>query len=144
MIWLLLWALMLSPSESAEVAGRVGHVAPGHLRRIGWRESRLQRVGVHQGDAGLGGRAWARSVQRGRLQPSWCPWHALGPDPSVWSTRGAWGHMAAYAVSYLGCVPPWVLDVPLVSAWVSVLRYRAAQRQDAPRALRAWAEVAHG
>ena len=152
MLALLLWLLALSPRAAAHV---VTH-RPEEQRQlvaIGWRESRLRRVGRHKVDAlprgwtgpgltiarSVGARAWARAVQRGLLRPDRCPLHARG-DASSWSTRGPWGLVAAYSVPYLpGCWPPWVLDLPVVSAWVAVQRLRVAGRRGAPGALRRWA-----
>lgn len=75
-------------------------------------------VGIHEGDGWM-----QRSLGEG------------------WSTRGAHGMVAAYAWPH---VPAWlrwwgpaVLDVPIVSAWVSVRRARAP-RCSAVRACRSW------
>lgn len=58
-----------------------------------------------------------------------------------WSTRGHHGHVAAYAWRYtpawLRPLGPAVLDVPLVSAWVSVRRARSRRCSQAP-ACRRW------
>jgi hypothetical protein len=86
----------------------------------------------------IGGEAWAKAVAVGDIDPERCRWHDRG-DPRDWSTRGAFGHVAAYALKYLPCSPPWVLDVPIVSAWVAVQRLRVARQPWSPRALRRWA-----
>jgi hypothetical protein len=146
--WLLL-LLFLGPREAVPVVTERTAEREA-LLSIAWRESRRNAIGRHKVDAvprgwtgnGLraarrvGRRAWVRAVQRGLLDPTCQP---LG-EPSNWSTRGAWGHVAAYAVPYLpACWPPWSLDVPVVSAWVAVKRLRVARRPWAPRALRRWA-----
>lgn len=151
MLALTLWLLTLGPREAVMVATQ-DPAERRDLLAIGWRETRLQRAGVHKVDLvprgwdgpgrtitqAVGARAWARAAQAGALRP-WCPWHDRG-DPSQWSTRGSWGLVAAYSVPYLpGCWPTWSLDVPLVSAWVAVQRLRRAREPGAPRALRRWA-----
>lgn len=100
--------LVLDP----RVASHVGALLAGEpelgddLVRIARRECRLELCSVHAGDAWM-----ARRLGEG------------------WSTRGVHGHVAAYAWPY---VPTWlrwagpqVLDVPLVSAVVSVRRARS-------------------
>lgn len=155
MLALLLWLVFLGPREAVHLVTQ----DPGERERlvaIGWRESRLRAIGRHKVDArprgwrgpglaiarAVGSRAWARAVQHGLLLPDACPLHDRG-EASRWSTRGAWGLVAAYSVPYLpGCWPPWVLDFPVVSAWVALARLRAAGRRGAPRALRRWATAA--
>lgn len=46
--------------------------------------------------------------------------------------------MAAFAVPYIGCVPPEVLDVPIVSALVAIERIDMADAGGAPASLRRW------
>ena len=149
MLALLLWLLSLSPREAVAFVTPVEHERQA-LLAIGWRESRLRRVARHKADdrprgwtgvgdtaaRRVGSRAWARAVQRGLVRP-WC--QPLG-DARDWSTRGPWGQVAAYAVPYLpACSPPWVLDLPVVSAWAAVQRLRVARGSAAPPALRRWA-----
>lgn len=81
----------------------------GTLVDVARRESRLELVGVHEIDAG-----WSD-----RVRPRDCP-----PGPG-WSTRGAHGQIAAYALPYLGAwarCRPWVLDMPAVSAFAAARR----------------------
>ena len=152
MLALLLWLLALGPRAAVPVVTS-DPLEQRQLLAIGWRESRLRRVGRHKVDAlprgwtgpglalarSVGARAWQRAVERGLLRPSSCPWHRRG-EASRWSTRGPWGLVAAYSVPYLpGCWPPWALDLPVVSAWVAVQRLRVAGRRGAPGALRRWA-----
>jgi hypothetical protein len=154
MLAFLLWLLALGPRDAAALVAD-SRQERRQLVAIGWRESRLRRAGLHKVDAvprgwtgdgqraarRVGSRAWVRAVQRGLLRPDRCPWHDRG-DPARWSTRGPWGQVAAYAVPYLpGCWPAWALDVPVVSAWVTVRRLRAARRRGAPPALRRWAGI---
>lgn len=154
MLALLLWLLALSP-RAAVVVVTPDERERAQLLAIGWRESRLRAVGRHKVDArprgwtgpgltiarSVGARAWARAVQRGLLHPDQCPLHDRG-EASRWSTRGAWGLVAAYSVPYLpGCWPPWALDIPVISAWVARERLRRAARPGAPRALRRWARA---
>lgn len=104
--------LILRCALDPVVASHIGAALAGEpelgdrLVAIARRESRLQLVGVHEGDAWM-----ARRLGAG------------------WSTRGVHGHVAAYAWPY---VPAWlrwagpaVLDVPLVSAVVSARRARS-------------------
>lgn len=150
MLPFLLWIMtVLGPQESVSIVTDDNDERRA-LHEIAWRESRKRALGRHKVDQkprgytgnGLkaarrvGRRAWLRAVQKGLLDPACQP---LG-EPADWSTRGAWGQVAAYAVPYLPrCWPPWALDVPVISAWVAVQRYRVAQRSWAPRALRIWA-----
>ena len=149
MLTLLLFFLSLSPRSVVPVVTD-STTERRALLAIGWRESRLRPIARHKVDHApkgwsgdglrvarrVGRRAWLRAVQRGLLDPACQP---LG-EPADWSSRGAWGQVAAYAVPYLPpCSPPWVLDVPLVSAWVALQRLRFARRPWAPRALRIWA-----
>lgn len=136
-MFLIVWLLALTPAQAIRVVTQDAWERRD-LRAIGWRESRLERLGVHPGDAWVGSRAWRSAVRVGRLDPQACPLHRRG-DPRRWATRGSWGQIAAYAVPYLpGCWPPWALDVPVVGAWVAVRRLRRARRRDATRGLRAW------
>jgi hypothetical protein len=149
---LLLWLLTLGPMEAADL------VADGEDARTLWaiayRESRGRWLGRHKVDHRprgwrgngsraahlVGSRAWTRAVQAGLLRPDRCPWHDRG-DPRDWSTRGSWGHVAAYAMPYLPCLPPAALDLPVVSAMVAHKRLRRARGPGAPQALRRWAMI---
>jgi hypothetical protein len=152
MIALLLMFISMVPLGPREVVPVVtdSTVERRALLAIAWRESRLRPIARHKVDhkpkgwrgdglaaaRRVGRRAWQRAVARGLLDPTCQP---LG-EPADWSSRGAWGQVAAYALPYLpACWPPWALDVPLVSAWVAVQRLRVARRPWAPRALRRWA-----
>ena len=77
-------------------------------------------IGVHERDRWASRIAYAKAVKAGWLDPS-CT------DPNdEWSTRGAFGLLAAYNARRLPrCSPPWVFDVPLVSAYVAAQRYQA-------------------
>lgn len=132
-------AFVLDPRLSAHAVALVTGASANELVAICWRESRCRAVTTHAIDQRHGARAYARAVDRGLLDPERCLWHARG-DARRWSTRGAWGHLAAYAVPYLGCVPPWVLDLPIVSAWVAARRLEVARRSTIPR-LRSWARL---
>lgn len=97
------------------------------LVNVARRESRLLPIGVHAIDA------WAGR----RVAPADCPKLA---DPAGWSTRGAHGLMAAYTMrhlpTWLRC-SPWVLDVPLVSAFAAARRARSKACHRHPRC-RSW------
>lgn len=113
----------------ATVAGAVLAGRPGEADRlleIARRESGMALVGVHELDS-----RWSR-----RVRPSTCDVHRGG-----WSTRGSHGQMAAYAMAYLPkwlrC-SPWVLDIPLVSAWVAARRVTSPRCRSVARC-RSWA-----
>lgn len=101
----------------------------GTLRAIAYRESRGRWLGRHKVDHRP--RGWKGNGSRA----------ARRVGSRDWSTRGSWGHVAAYAMPYLPCLPPRVLDLPIVSAWVAAKRLRRARRPGAPPALRRWATV---
>lgn len=139
MFALLLSLLLASPSEAVHIV-TADPLDRETLLTIVHRESRGLRLRRHKADERppgwegngslaahwVGARAWSKAVQVGDLEPHRCPFHDRG-DARDWSTRGAFGHVAAYAMPYLPCSPPWVLDVPIVSAWVAVLRLRVAR-----------------
>ena len=100
------------------------------LRRICWRESQCLPIGVHTKTVGTeaarrGGRRFhAAAVRSGQIDPDRCPAHHLG-DPLRWSTRGAFGQVAAFTVRYLpACSPPRMLDNPEVAARAAVRHVR--------------------
>lgn len=104
------------------------------LERIVQRESLGRIIGAHEDDAARSREVWGRAVAVGWIDPA-CQPHEL----RAWSTRGIAGMMAAYSVHHLPgrCWSPWVLDVPLVSAWVATKRGTARRCREV-RACRAW------
>lgn len=106
----------------ASLAGEP-ELAP-RLVEIARRESRLHPlVGEHALDA-----RWSAG-----LRPDGC-------SGGGWSTRGAHGQIAAYALPYLPAVfrcSPWVLDLPVVSAWAAARR-AAGWRCQAVARCRSW------
>jgi hypothetical protein len=65
---------------------------------------------------------YRNAMRVGWLDPT-CTFHR--GDPSRFSTRGVHGLSAAYSLHFVGgCVPPEVLDVPLVSAIAAARRAR--------------------
>lgn len=111
---------LFSPRQSASIAAvalKAPSVAPA-LAEVCWRESRCNPIGVHRGDA-----RWSRKVfWRGATQ-RWLDLRCQNIWQGNWSTRGAFGLMAAYNVRHIApCVPPHYLDVPLISALVSAIR----------------------
>lgn len=136
---LLLWGLLsIPPAQAAHVAGAALDVDGDRLRAICLRESRCQPVGVHEGDAWLGARAWQRASSRGAL-PQWCPWYRDRGEARRWATRGSWGLVAAYSIHELGCWPPELLDVPIVGAFAAAVRLRKVQDGRALPATDRWA-----
>jgi len=84
------------------------------------RESRCKPIKIHAIDSWAASRVYDKQVSRGVLNPA-CQHKAQG-----WSTRGAFGLIAAYHMHYLPsipCVPPQVFDVPLISAIVAAKKY---------------------
>lgn len=131
----LLLAALLDPRTAAVVGATIaGH--PGYapqLVEICERESLCSAIGVHPDDAGRSRSAWAMAVGVGKLDPT-CQPHRR----HAWSTRGAYGTMAAFTVSHLGeCLPPWVLDVPLLAAIAATRRAHAPECRQV-RGCRRW------
>lgn len=118
--WLLLLArLVLDPRAASHVgAALAGEPELGPtLVAIARRECRLQLCSVHPGDAWM-----ARTLGEG------------------WSTRGAHGQVARYALQYAPSWArswPWVVDLPIVSAWLGARR-AASWRCRRVKACRAW------
>jgi hypothetical protein len=102
---------------------------------------RCELVGVHEADSGHSSAAWEKATAVGWLQPATCPWHRY--VEGAWSTRGVHGQIAAYSLRHLPCAPPWVLDVPLVSAYVALRRMTSPMCLRTPRC-RSWAGLPNG
>lgn len=125
MLWLILRLLLdvrLATIAGAALAGEpeLGPV----LVEVARRESALSLVGIHAIDS-----QWSE-----RVRPRTCP-----PGPG-WSTRGAHGAMAAHTVRWLPSAfrcSPWVLDLPLASAYASARRAASWQCRQHPRC-RSW------
>lgn len=138
MLRAILALVLLDPAPAARVVAAVRGIpeAAPALIEICWRESRCRRVGLHPLDGWISRVAYPRAVRAGRLRPGCQP-----PDPVAWASRGAWGLVAAYHVDHLGvpCLPPWILDVPAVSAWIAAGKLRRICRDsDPPRWDRRW------
>lgn len=111
----------------ARVASYVGALIAGEpelgpvLEHIARRESRLELVGVHPADLWM-----ERTLGEG------------------YSTRGVHGCVAAFTLPHLGAWAwpyPWLLDVPLVSAFASAKR-ATHWRCRATRGCRSWLGLA--
>lgn len=117
-------ALLLRAVFDPRVAAHVGAALAGHpelgavLERVCDRESDCELVSIHRGDARWSTWAWRTAIRSGRIDPRCQPLH------DGWSTRGAWGTMAAFTVVHTGlpCAPAWVLDIPLVGAFAAARR----------------------
>lgn len=125
MAWLFeLLLVVLDPVTSSAVAAVVvgdPALAP-ELVGICRRESHCRWVGAHVHDAWAGPTMYRNAVRVGWLDPS-CRFHR--GDRTRFSTRGVHGLSAAYSLKFVGgCVPPEVLDVPLVSAIAAARRAR--------------------
>lgn len=132
-LWLQL--LQLGPREATVLAARIldaRDLLPEMLRLVDV-ESRGVAVGVHVGHhPRLRGRVfWDAAVRAGWLRPEMCDEHMRGPDDAAgWGPRGTHGNVAAYSVGLIGeCVPASAIDVPFVSAIVTVRRLRVLERK---------------
>lgn len=105
---------LINPRQSAELAAvalRAPSIAPA-LSKICWRESRCNPISVHSIDVRLSDGAYRAAIGVGWLDAACQP-----PKIGAYSTRGAFGLMAAFNVRHVDeCMPPEYLDVPLISA----------------------------
>jgi hypothetical protein len=124
----LLLALSTPPETAARIAAEAHdpRMLP-ELIRICHRESvgpgagECRALGVHSLDASWGRHVYRRAAAVGWVAPSCQPLE----DPAEWSTRGAWGLMAAYHARMLpACSPPWLLDYPLIAADVAARKLK--------------------
>jgi len=121
--WLFeLFLVFVDPAASSAVGALIvgaPELAP-ELVGICRRESHCRWVGVHPADAWAG-----RLMQRKALQVGWLDrrcHHHLGAGDR-YSTHGVHGLSAAYSLRFIpACVPPEILDIPLVSAVVAARR----------------------
>ena len=131
----LLAALSLPPREATLAACRIEHVSPDRCSEalaILRSESRGVAVGVHSGHAPRkpGGVFWRRAVDRGLLHPERCNAHQSTDRGDGWGIRGPHGLAAAYSVHLLGeCVAAEAIDVPLLSAVVTLRRLHVLERE---------------
>jgi hypothetical protein len=87
------------------------------------RESHCRLVGAHEQDSSVGSLMRRKALAVGWLDPA-CEWH--DGSGARFSTRGAHGMSAAYTLRFVGdCLPPEVLDVPIVSALAAARRMQA-------------------
>lgn len=126
-------ALSLGPVDATRLACRLERYEDcGEVLRIVAVESRGVAVGVHTGHhARVGGAVfWRAAVRVGWLRPDRCERHQQTDGGFGWGPRGAHGAVAAYSVRWLGeCVGPEALDVPLLSAVVTIRRLRDLARR---------------
>lgn len=111
---------LLEPRQAASIAAnalKAPSVAPA-LAQICWRESRCQPVGVHRSDARWSDRVfWRGASQR------WLDLRCQNQFQGNWSTRGAFGLMAAYHARHVApCTTPEYFDVPAISAFVAGMK----------------------
>lgn len=129
MAWLfeLLLVIVDPVASSALAAVVVGEpeLAP-ELLQICRRESHCRWVGAHPADVWAGAVMQRKALRAGWLDPQ-CRHHRGAPER--YSTRGVHGLSASYSLRFIeACVPPEVLDVPLVSAVVAARRARGQCR----------------
>ncbi|MBK6923290.1 MAG: hypothetical protein IPH07_38230 [Deltaproteobacteria bacterium] len=129
MAWLFeLLRLVFEPRASSAIAALlVGQPSLAtELTHICRRESHCRVVAAHPADAWAGASMRRNAIRVGWLDPR-CPFHH--GDPERFSTRGTHGLSAAYSLRFLGdCLPPEVLDVPMVSAIAAARRAQAQCR----------------
>jgi hypothetical protein len=137
-IALVIYLITLSPADSIELVAKVRGRSDltGRLLEICARESRCSRVGVHAIDSRWSDRMWTRAMDRGLLSER-CPFHTRGDG---WATRGILGLAAAYHLS--ACAPRWVMDVPIVSAWIGMSKLIRVTKGRALPAGERWAATA--
>ena len=137
--------LSLGPADATRTACRAEGVTASRCAealRILAVESRGVAVGVHA-DARpdvprRGGRVfWERAVERGLLRPDLCDEHGVagpGDGAEEWGIRGPHGLAAAYSVHLVGeCVPAAAVDVPFISAVITLRRLRVLERRHGMR-----------
>ncbi len=119
-------ALAVPPFPAAKFAAAAFDVPTRDLVRIAMRESQGRRIGVHFPDRWASKTVCIQARNRDLVPHDACRDHLGG-----WSTRGAFGLMAAYNLKWVGLDRwPWVLDIPLVSAIAAARRYRALCPRD--------------
>lgn len=132
-----LWARLstLAPHEATVLAAHVHGLQRYETEalRIVKTESRGQAIGVHGDKAGRtrGYVFWRAGIKAGLVRLGECEYHVPGDDGAEgWGIRGAHGNAAAYSVHLLGdCIDPSALDVPFLSAVVTLRRLRALERK---------------
>lgn len=126
----LLGLVLLDPWRANELVARGDQVLELHLDRTCWRESKCQRLGVHEIDAWAGRQVYRNAVKRKWLDPERCPFHR--DRNAGWSTRGPHGLMAGYNLRFvpIPCLPAAAMDVPFVSAWAAAnkVHYLCAEK----------------
>jgi hypothetical protein len=132
-----LWAFLagLSPVDATRIAARITGLEryEDEAQVIKRNESRGVAVGVHGDEAGrVRGLVFYRAaVKAGLLHLGECEHHTPGDDGAAgWGIRGAHGNAAAYGVHYLGdCIAPAALDVPYLSAVITLRRLAELDRR---------------
>jgi hypothetical protein len=131
-----LWAFLagLSPTDATRIAAHITGLEryEDEAQAIVRSESRGVAVGVH-GDAGrVHGLVFYRAaVKAGLIHLGECEYHVPGDDGAAgWGIRGAHGNAAAYGVHHLGdCIAPAALDVPYLSAVITLRRLAELERR---------------
>ena len=134
---LALWSYLvgLGPHDATVLAAHVEGLQRFEVEALSIlaSESRGQAIGVHRGHHGRvrGCVFWRAAVDAGWLHLGECEHHNPGDDHCErWGIRGAHGLAAAYSVRHLGeCVPAEAVDVPYLSAVVTVRRLRELERR---------------
>lgn len=146
---LALWSHLvgLGPHDATVLAAHADGLQrfEGEALAILASESRGQVLGIHRPHRGRvrGCVFWRAAVDAGWLHLGACEHHTPGDDYCErWGIRGSHGLAAAYSVRHLGeCVAPEALDVPYLSALVTVRRLRELERRYGRRTAESRAEA---
>lgn len=130
----LAWSLANNPTVSLWIFDDANRT----LESICRRESHCLAVGLHAHDTS--GRIVFANAMRARYLGG-CLFHSLAWGSERWGTRGMYGQIAAYALQYLPCSPPEILDIPLVDTYVAWRRLQVARTRSAPPRLKSWANL---
>ena len=134
---LALWSYLagLAPHDATVLAAHAEGLARFEDEALAFlaSESRGERVGIHRPHHRRvrGCVFWRAAVDAGWLHLGACEHHTPGDDYCErWGIRGPHGLAAAYSVRHLGaCVAAEAVDVPYLSAVVTVRRLRDLERR---------------
>lgn len=105
------WMVADSRQEQRELYQELKHIAV--------RESSLRPVGVHENDRHATDEMYKKAKEARWLSES-CPRQGM-------EVRGILGLSVPYNLRWLGlrCAPPWIFDIPLVSAFAGARKHKS-------------------